>query len=417
MPRSTDLPRTAVPQGVASFFPDLAAKKRHLETRALATFAAWGYREVVPPLFEYLDVLGQGLAPETVARGYKIEDRHDGRMMLLRPDVTAQVARMAAARREDPARPHRYGYAAGVFTHAEAHRGRPREVFQVGAELLGPGGVAADAEILALLVTILRELGLTGFTLAIGHAGYFQAILDDLGEGLSDDARSDLGLAMFRKDAPAVREGLARAGVKASACDAVARIPFLIGGREVFAAARGLTDAAAAHAALDHLEAVTAELAAAGLDGHVLVDLGETRDLAYYTGVVFEVLVPGIGFALGGGGRYDDLVGRFGHPMDAVGFALDVERVLEAMTRAGIDLPAPRLHCVVEGPEAHRAAALLRRKGLSVARAISGEDPAVPVLRAEKGALMRRTAKGLTPVDAEAFAREALGGGPKGEKR
>jgi ATP phosphoribosyltransferase regulatory subunit len=408
MPRSTDLPRTAVPQGVASFFPDLAAKKRHLESKALSAFAAWGYREVVPPLFEYLDVLGQGLAPETVARGYKVEDRNDGRMMLLRPDVTAQVARMAAARREDPARPHRYGYAAGVFTHAEAHRGRPREVFQVGAELLGPGGVAADAEILALLVTILRELGLTGFTLALGHAGYFQGILDDL--GLPDDARADLTLAMFRKDAPAVRARLARAGVAASDCDAVARIPFLIGGREVFAAARDLTRAAAAHAALGHLEAVAGELSAAGMDGHVLVDLGETRDLAYYTGIVFEVLVPGIGFALGGGGRYDDLVGRFGHPMDAVGFALDVERVLEAMTRAGIDLPAPRLHCVVEGPEAHQAAALLRGRGLSVARALKGEDPSVPVLRAENGALTRRTAGGLVPVDAEAFAREALVG-------
>jgi ATP phosphoribosyltransferase regulatory subunit len=414
MPRSTDLPRTAVPQGVASFFPALAARKRHLEARALSTFAAWGYREVVPPLFEYLDVLGQGLAPETVARGYKIEDRNDGRMMLLRPDVTAQVARMAAARREDPARPHRYGYAAAVFTHAEAHRGRPREVFQVGAELLGPGGVAADAEILSLMVTLLKDLGLTGFTLAVGHAGYFQAILeslgDDLGPALSADVRADLGTAMLRKDAPAVRDGLARAGVAPAACEAIARVPFLIGGREVLADARGLTDAPAAHAALDHLEAVAGELSAAGLDGHVLVDLGETRDLAYYTGVVFEVLVPDIGFALGGGGRYDDLVGRFGHPMDAVGFALDVERVLEAMTRAGTGLPAPRLHCVVEGPEAHRAAALLRARGLSVARALAGEDPSVPVLRAENGALARRTPKGLVPVDAEAFAREALQG-------
>jgi ATP phosphoribosyltransferase regulatory subunit len=407
MPRSTDLPRTAVPQGVASFFPDLAARKRHLEAKALSTFAAWGYREVVPPLFEYLDVLGQGLAPETVARGYKVEDRNDGRMMLLRPDVTAQVARMAAARREDPARPHRYGYAAAVFTHAEAHRGRPREVFQVGAELLGPGGASADAEILSLLVTLLKDLGLSGFTLALGHAGYFQAILDDL--GLDDDTRAELGTAMLRKDAPAVREGLASAGVAAPVCDAVAKAPFLIGGREVFAEARALTAARGAHAALDHLEAVAAELFAAGMEGHVLVDLGETRDLAYYTGVVFEVLVPDIGFALGGGGRYDDLVGRFGHPMDAVGFALDVERVLEAMTRAGVAAAVPRLHCVVEGPEAHDAAARLRARGLSVARVLAGEDPSVPVIRAEGGTLARRTPGGLVPVDDDVLVREALG--------
>jgi ATP phosphoribosyltransferase regulatory subunit len=407
MSRTTDLPRTAVPPGVATFYPDLAARKRHVEARALSTLAGWGYLDVVPPLFEYLDVLAQGLAPEMVERGYKIEDRQDGRLMVLRPDVTAQVARMAAARREDPAVPHRYAYAVGVFSHAEAHRGRPREVFQVGAELLGPGGREADAEVLSLLATTLRELGLEDFTVALGHAGYFQAVLDDL--GLAEGPRAALLDAMCRRDAPAVGRLLAAAGADPARCEQVARIPFLLGGREVFEAARALTAVPAAHAALDHLEAVSAALEAAGLGRHLRVDLGETRDLAYYTGVVFEVLVPELGFELGGGGRYDDLVGRFGHPMHAVGFALDVERVIEALVRAGVPLPAPALDWVVTGPpaDAHRAAAALRTRGLKVAVALPDEAPDVPRLRVEGDRLAVVTPQGPRPTDPDALAEEA----------
>jgi ATP phosphoribosyltransferase regulatory subunit len=407
MSRTTDLPRTAVPQGVATFYPELAVKKRHVETRVLETLGRWGYREVVPPLFEYLEVLSQGLATGMVERGYKIEDRQDGRLMVLRPDVTAQVARMAAARREDPAVPHRYGYAVGVFSHADAHRGRPREVFQVGAERLGPGGAAADLEILSLLITSLRALGLTDFRVAMGQAGFFQAILDDL--GLDDAPRAELVDAMFRKDAPAVRRLLAGAGVAPETCARVERIPFLIGGREVFAAARALTEVPAAQSALDHLEAVVAGLAQAGMDRHVLVDLGEIRDLTYYTGIVFEVLVPDLGFELGGGGRYDDLVGRFGHPMRAVGFALDVERVLEAMARAGVPMPAGGLDYRVEGPDAHAAAEALRARGLAVAVGPGGGE--APVVRAEGGALTLPGPQGAAATDLDALVRRARGEG------
>jgi ATP phosphoribosyltransferase regulatory subunit len=406
MSRTTTLPRTAVPQGVASFYPELAIRKRHVETRVLQTLGRWGYREVVPPLFEYLDVLSQGLAAETVERGYKIEDRQDGRLMVLRPDVTAQVARMAAARREDPAVPHRFGYAVGVFAHADAHRGRPREVFQVGAERLGPGGAAADLEILSLLITCLRALGLEDFVVAMGQAGYFQAILDDL--ELDDAPRNALIDAMARKDAPAVRRLLTAHGVAPDTCARIERIPFLIGGREVFAQARGLTDVPAAHAALDHLEAVVAGLAEAGMDSHVRVDLGEIRDLTYYTGVVFEVLVPDLGVELGGGGRYDDLVGRFGHPMRAVGFALDVERVLEAMARAGVPMPSGGLDYLVEGPEAHAAAEALRARGLAVAVGPGAGE--APVIRAEGGALYRVAGEKRAATDLEALVREAAGG-------
>jgi len=144
------------------------------------------------------------------------------------------------------------------------------------------------------------------------------------------------------------------------------------------------------------------------MDRHVLVDLGEIRDLTYYTGVVFEVLVPDLGVELGGGGRYDDLVGRFGHPMRAVGFALDVERVLEAMARAGVALPSGTLAYRVEGPEAHGAAAALRIRGLSVAVGPGGGE--ATVVRAEGGALFKVADGVREATDLETLVREAGGG-------
>ncbi len=373
MSRVTDLPRTAVPQGVASFLPNLAARKRRVEALALTTLRRWGYREVVPPLFEYLEVLAHGLVPETVARGYKVEDRQDGRLMVLRPDVTAQVARMAASRQDDPDTPHRFGYASNVFTHVEAHRGRPREVFQVGAELLGPGGVSADVEILSLLMTTLRELGLNDFVVVVGQSRFFHAILEGL--ELSEPERLDLTQAVHRKDGTSIRTLLKAAGVAEERIDTIARIPYLIGGKEVLGAARDLTRCADAQGALDHLEQVVATLDARGLGEQVMVDMGEIRDLSYYTGIVFEVLVPSLGVELGGGGRYDELVGHFGHPMHATGFALDVERLMEALTRADADVSEDRCDYVLFGADedTHRVAERLRDAGLNAVVGLTGD--------------------------------------------
>lgn len=402
MSRDAQLPRTAVPQGGAAFFPDVAARKRQVEAQFLTTFFRWGYREVVPPLFEYLDVLSHGLVPEVLERGYKLENRQDGRLMVLRPDVTAQVARMAAARKDDPDIPHRYGYATNVYAQQEAHRGRPREVFQAGAELLGPSGVAADLEILSLLISALRDAGLSEFTVAVGQAAYFQAILD--GVELPGPQADALTRAVARKDPASIATLMRSAGVDKARISAMEQVPFLLGGREVMATARKLTRCKEALTAIDHLEQVVDALDACGMGEHILIDLGEIRDLDYYTGLVFEVLVPELGFEIGGGGRYDGLVGRFGHPMPAIGFALDVERVMEAMARAGAKAVPPELDYQVEGKlaDAHRAAARLREAGFAVTTALSAppsEKSGVPRLLAEGDRLFRVSGDRRQPVD------------------
>ncbi len=403
-----DLPRTAVPRGVASFLPDLAARKRQLESRALRTFRQWGYREVAPPLFEYLEVLSQGLVPETVARGYKIEDRQDGRLMVLRPDITAQVARLAAARQEDPHTPHRFGYTSNVFTQVEAHSGQPREVFQVGVELLGPGGVEADLEVLSLLISLLQEIGLGNFVVALGQSGFVQGVLTSL--NLPEDARAAMTQAVHGKDIAAIRGLLQAADADEATCAALERIPFLIGEPEVIDTGRSLTTDPSALAALDHLQTVVDGLTAAGLGKHLLIDLGEIRDLSYYTGVVFEVLDPSMGVELGGGGRYDDLVGRFGHPMDAIGFALDVERVMEAQLRAQGPVESAALdYRVVAAQSVSAPVRQLREAGLQVGVVLPGEaTEKVPLLQVTGDQLtLCREGASPEPVDVAALIKHA----------
>jgi ATP phosphoribosyltransferase regulatory subunit len=213
---------------------------------------------------------------------------------------------------------------------------------------------------------------------------------------------------MARKDSPSIRTTLREAGVDAARVEAAARIPLLIGGREVLETARGLTGCADALAALDHLEQVAQALDSCGLGDHVAFDLGEVRDMDYYTGVVFDVLAPGMGIELGGGGRYDDLLGRFGHPMPAIGFALDVERVLEALGRAGVALGGEAPIYRVSGglSDAHRAAAALRARGLNAVVALK-TDSGGTGLEVQGSQLFRVSASGREPVDVDTLVSEA----------
>src|SRR5262249_3366968 len=161
-----DNTKSILPRGIAAFGPVTAAQKRGIERKLLSVFSQWGYEEVVPPIFEYLDVLADGLGEETITKGYKVVDRGSGRLLLLRPDVTPQIARMVATVMRDRPLPLRLCYSANVFRDEEEHAGRERELFQIGCELIGLEAPQSDAEIIAIAVEGLLHAGLKHFKLA-----------------------------------------------------------------------------------------------------------------------------------------------------------------------------------------------------------------------------------------------------------
>jgi ATP phosphoribosyltransferase regulatory subunit len=319
-----------VPVGMATILPEAARHVRHLETELLAYFDRFGYDEIILPTFEYLDVLAPGLEPTLLENSYKIVDRTSGRILLLRPDVTAQIARTVAMGMVGAHFPLRLSYRATVFRYEPEHAGRDREIFQVGAELIGADDPSADTEIIMLLIECLRQIGLRSFKISLGHVGFFKGLL--IRAGLSTEGRKRAEHAAARKDIPRLREILLKERVAKRSAHGILEALELCGQADVLSKGRALAkDERPLVKALERLTNVYQQLCATGFQEDVLLDLGEFRGFDYYDGIVFDVFTDGIGVELGGGGRYDHLIGRFGRNLPSTGFALSVDRLFRGL--------------------------------------------------------------------------------------
>lgn len=351
--------RSLIPVGMSTILPDAARRIRRLEETLLGVLARGRYDEIILPMFEYLDVLAPGLEPEVIEKCYQLVDRTTGRLMLLRPDATAQIARTVAMGMMGERLPLRLCYRTSVFRYEREHAGRDREIFQVGAELIGVDGVAGDVEVLTLLLECLNQVGLSSFKVAVGHVGFFTAFL--VRSGLSPEGQKRVELAAARKDMPLLEELLVRDGVPKPTAQVILEVLELCGGPEVLARGRKLVGRdRTLLAPLDRLAHVYEQLDPTRRSS-VLLDLGEFRGFEYYDGIVFDVFATGIGAELGGGGRYDHLMGRFGRTAASTGFALDVDRIFRAIDPSA-EL-APSASTEPEAGRLKRIAAQARRQG------------------------------------------------------
>lgn len=322
-----------VPVGMATILPDAARHVRHLEAELLAHFNRFGYDEIILPTFEYLDVLMPGLEPSLLENSYKIVDRTTGRILLLRPDVTAQIARTVAMGMVGTHFPLRLSYRATVFRYEPEHAGRDREIFQVGAELIGADDPSADSEIIMLLIECLRQVGLRSFKISLGHVGFFKGLL--IRAGLSSEGQKRAEQAAARKDVPRLGEILSQERVTKRSAHRILDALELCGQAEVLSRGRALAKGERPLVqALDRLAHVYRLLCETGFQEAVLLDLGEFRGFDYYDGIVFDVFTDGIGVELGGGGRYDHLIGRFGRNLPSTGFALSVDRLFRGLNHS-----------------------------------------------------------------------------------
>lgn len=319
-----------VPVGMATILPEAARHVRHLEAELLAYFHRFGYDEIILPTFEYLDVLAPGLEPTLLENSYKIVDRTTGRILLLRPDVTAQIARTVGMGMMGARFPLRLSYRATVFRYEPEHAGRDREIFQVGAELIGADDPSADSEIIMLLIECLRQVGLRSFKISLGHVGFFKGLL--IRAGLSPEGRKRAEQAAARKDVPRLGEILSQEGVTKGSAHRILEALELCGQAGVLSKGRALAKGERLLVqSLDRLANVYRLLCATGFQEFVLLDLGEFRGFDYYDGIVFDVFTDGMGVELGGGGRYDHLIGRFGRNLPSTGFALSVDRLFRGL--------------------------------------------------------------------------------------
>jgi ATP phosphoribosyltransferase regulatory subunit len=356
-----------LPEGVRDLLFADAEAWRTLEDELRRTWSVWGYREIILPTFEYAHTLATDVGAEIDAELYRFFDRQ-GRTLALRADMTIPTARVVGTRLYDQPLPLRIAYAGSVFRHEPPRAGRQHEFTQAGVELIGAQSRAADAETVALAVAALRASGLPEFRVTLGHVGFFRGLLAALAS--PDKVSSRLRQAVNRKAEAELAALLEQSGgAPRTAREALLALPRLTGGAEVFSEAAMHCVHPLMERALDDLRQVAALLDAYGVAGEVSYDLAEVRDLDYYTGITYEGFAPGLGFNLVSGGRYDELIGHFGPPLPAVGWAMTLDRVLLAREVQGVEHPepAPDLLLSANGcPECLEWAGSVRRLGLRV---------------------------------------------------
>jgi ATP phosphoribosyltransferase regulatory subunit len=312
-----------IPPGTRDILPDEMRELRQLQWTLLETFASFGYGEVATPTIEYDEVLARGDG-RTAGSAYRFFDER-GDLVALRSDMTIPIARLVAARYVGVEPPFRLSYIANAYRAVRPQRGQMRQFAQAGVELIGPQAPEGTAEVVEVLQAALDAVGLRRAVIGLGDADLYRQALAEL--GIEGETRDSLLEKLAMHDLVGLQEELALVeGISDEQRETLVSLSQLRGGSEVLEEARAMGGASVERATA-RLQGTFEELQRRGAAERVQIDLGLLRDLGYYSGAILEVYDPALGHVLGGGGRYDQLLKRFGRDLPAAGFSLYLERV------------------------------------------------------------------------------------------
>ena len=312
-----------IPSGTRDVLPDEMRELRAVTERVRAVFERAGYGEVYTPALEYETTFARR-ETATPQPAYRMFDEL-GNVLVLRSDMTVPIARLVATRYSHAEPPFRFCYFAHAYRGVRPQRGQSREFLQAGAELIGAPAPDGTAEALTVLCSALDAAGLETYRIGVGDASLYPALLDAV--GVRAECHEQLLTRLVHGDFVGLEDEVRGLGLDAHDADLLLRVPQIRGGPEVL---EHFSDRPL-HAAVTGLRDVHALLRPT-VANRIIFDLGLVRSLGYYTGAVFQVYDPAYGVPIGSGGRYDELLGRFGQPLPAVGFALNVERLHIALT-------------------------------------------------------------------------------------
>ncbi len=357
------------PEGVRDIFGRECDRKRYLERKIEKLFRSYGYQPIETPTFEFFDVFAREVGTIPSRNLYKFFDR-EGNTLVLRPDFTPSVARAVAMYFGEESMPLRLSYRGNVFINNSSYQGRLKESTQMGVEFLNDDSAEAEAEILALVVSIMRDAGLSRFQVSVGNTEYFRALTEEA--GMSAETTAELQRLLSIQNRFGAQELIAGMPLRPELREAFSRMPELFGGREVLVRAAEIFINPRAQAALKHLERISHLLENYGCAEYVTFDLGMVSEYQYYTGIIFQAFTYGSGDALIKGGRYDRLIQHFGKNAPAVGFTTEVDALLTALERQNVALPIADIKTMVLYPAslealAIRFAADQRARGLEAA--------------------------------------------------
>ena len=346
--------------GTRDVLPPESTRLLDAQAKVLERFRRHGFREVVTPALEYSEVIEE---PKLRDSAFKLFDP-DNQMLLLRPEVTTPVARLVAQRLRNSPPPHKLSYSLPVYRRTGVGRGQSAEFRQAGVEAVGSASPGEDAGTIAVLVDVLGTLGLrpgADFALVLGQAAFYRGYLNGAVPGVAAEVLAALA------DKDLVRVDEISNTLEPEVAATVREIPRLVGpaedGTMLERAARYAGENEEAAAALENLRQILDHLRAIGCLEGVMLDFGLIGRHDYYTGAVYEVYASGLGFTVANGGRYDNLLRRFGEPLPATGFAISLERLVSVLP---VEEPAPLVVLVGASVDATGAAAGLRGLGVPV---------------------------------------------------
>ena len=332
------------PEGVRDIYNVECGKKLALENRLKKTLHLFGYHDIQTPTFEYFDVFRKEIGTIPSKDLYKFFDK-EGNTLVLRPDITPSIARVAATLFGEEDLPIRLCYTGNTFINHSNNQGRLREVTQMGAELIGDDSVEADAEMLAMVIESMQAIGLKEFQLSVGHLGFFQSLIEDA--ALDEEARERVVELINNRNYFGVEEYLDSIMVKRSSKEAFAALGNLVGGVEVLAKAKNIAPNSSGIMAVKRLEKIYDILALYGVEKFVTFDLSMTGNYGYYTGIIFRGYTFGTGDAVVKGGRYDHLLEKFGKTSASIGFAIVIDELMNALIRQKIRIVYTRKNAII----------------------------------------------------------------------
>ena len=350
------------PEGVRDIYNAEYEKKVFLEQELCRILKNYGYHAIQTPTFEFFDIFGKEIGTTPSNELYKFFDR-EGNTLVLRPDMTPSIARAVAKYFMDEDMPIRLSYIGNTFINNSSYRGRLKESTQLGAELIGDGTVQADAEILAMVVESLQVAGLKDFQIGVGHASYFQGLLEAAGIGEGD--AENLKSLIMNKNFFGVEEYVDKLALSEDLKTLFSLLGNLDASVDELKAAKELANPYPLVAeALDNLIALSELLTLYDINRYVSMELGIVSTYQYYTGIIFAGYTFGSGEAIVKGGRYDKLLTYFGKEAASIGFAIVVDQLMAALSRQKIEIPLTNNGMLIVYNDANQSTAIQMAKTL-----------------------------------------------------
>ena len=323
------------PEGVRDIYGIECEKRHKIKADIHEIMKSYGFKDIQTPTFEFFDIFNRERGTVASIDMFKFFDQYNN-TLVLRPDITPSIARCVAKYYEQETMPIRLSYSGSKFIHRRGYQGKLSEIFQIGAELMNDGSSDADAEMIALTVECLAKAGLKEFKIDVGHAGLIRGILEEA--HFNKEEITEYKKYVANKNIFAVEEMMESKNISADLKELLIRLPDLFGGKEVLEFARKCVSGQEAIEALDRLDTVYDILVSYGLEQNITYDLSMLNHYDYYTGIIFKAYTYGTGEALVTGGRYDNLIEQFGKKASAVGLAIVLDQLMNALASQEVEI-------------------------------------------------------------------------------